>query len=193
MTKTESRFRFSFPPSWNSNNSISFPKPFAVKKVALSTKCLKTTMWWQVSAPPSQITFFMVQFGPWHKAQILAVNRESTLNPGDALVSGGWITQGCFTGVKDSGVQRLYFIHHAGYSGGKFLILYAHYRRVTQSLIESQKINALFSDKQLTQIPAWINLLLPLTAQPAVDPLRAKEKIWPGTVSLVQAWHFTYW
>lgn len=59
----------------------------------------------------------------------------------------------------------------------KFLILYAHYCRVTQSLMESQKINALFSDKQLTQIPAWINLLLPLTAQPAVEPLRAKEKI----------------
>lgn len=31
---------------------------------------------------------------------------------------------------------------------------------MTRSLIESQKINALFGDKQLTQISPWINLLL---------------------------------
>lgn len=31
---------------------------------------------------------------------------------------------------------------------------------MTRSLIESQKINALFGDKQLTHISPWINLLL---------------------------------
>lgn len=69
----------------------------------------------------------------------------------------------CKAAPLESRIQefwRIYFRHHAAGSSGKILILSAHYGRVTRSLIESQKINALFGDKQLTQISPWINLLL---------------------------------